>query len=785
MSPQVKRVLIPSIVIIIALAIVAIMALSPNRRTPPPADTEQPAETASETAAEAGDTAQPAEGETSPDESAETPPAVADSAAATADPPAGEADPPAAEPEIAASAPRADLDSLIAVAPDTGIAGHDLPTQTLGSLDPNLAGMELKFSRAGAGIQSVTFSDIWETAVAKRQAEAYHAAIKNGQQSPDGLPDDSLRYVLQEARLLKNSRRPTGVQIPILAANLIQINDGPPVNIFDYNSDPEDKDKKTYIWAETAPGQFETLIQTVAGEQILRITRRFILGDNFDITIDQKVTNLTDAPLTVRLSQYGPGGLRLDRSRYMDRRRYRFGYLLDPALDPTRQVVQARDNSVLLERRDILKSEQSRIWPNDTSRDENYELSWFGATNRYFALTVHPVLDEQGAGARSLTGVVDAILHEESIPDPNAPKEIKEVVFTHLVGAAVTIQPQAEHALDIGLYAGPLDRHILEVEQPFISLAMDKLILYQMSSCCAICTFQWLAHWLLAFLTLLHGAIVFDWAIAIIILVMVVRALLHPITRKSQISMQRFGKVMGELKPEIDKLQKKYPNDPKKLQAEQMKLMRTRGANPMQMMGCLPMFLQTPIWIALYAMLYFVFDLRQEPGFFGVFQLFWDWPFLADLSSADHFFGELDEPVRFLMWNVTGINFLPILMGLIFFFQQKYMSPPPSPTMTKEQASQQKMMKIMMVVMFPLMLYSAPSGLTLYILTSSSIGILESRYIRKHIKEMDLNPPKKKRSKAKSKDAQGRAYAAAIQRMEDKRRKKQKGPEKRYKKRDK
>ncbi len=156
-----------------------------------------------------------------------------------------------------------------------------------------------------------------------------------------------------------------------------------------------------------------------------------------------------------------------------------------------------------------------------------------------------------------------------------------------------------------------------------------------------------------------------------------------------------------------------------------------------------------------------------------MFQIFWGWPFLADLSAADHFFGEFQQPFRFFMWNMTGINLLPLLMGVVFFVQQKYMSPPPSPSTTKEQLQQQKIMKIMMVVMFPLMLYSAPSGLTLYIFTSSLIGIIESRYIRAHINQMDLEPKKK------PKDPQARAYADAMDRARSKR----KPPPKTYKKR--
>ena len=100
--------------------------------------------------------------------------------------------------------------------------------------------------------------------------------------------------------------------------------------------------------------------------------------------------------------------------------------------------------------------------------------------------------------------------------------------------------------------------------------------------------------------------------------------------------------------------------------------------------------------------------------------------------------------------------------------------------MTKEQIQQQKIMKIMMVVLFPIMLYSAPSGLTLYIFTSSLIGIIESRYIRRHITELDLKPKTPKPGpKRKPKDPQARAFADAIDRAKAKRR----PPAKRYKKR--
>jgi len=119
---------------------------------------------------------------------------------------------------------------------------------------------------------------------------------------------------------------------------------------------------------------------------------------------------------------------------------------------------------------------------------------------------------------------------------------------------------------------------------------------------------------------------------------------------------------------------------------------------------------------------------------------------------------------------------LPLLMGAVFYVQQKYMTPPTTATMTPEQKQQQKIMRVMMVVMFPLFLYKAPSGLTLYILTSSCIGILESRYIRRHIDEIDLNPPTgagggggvggggRKPKPKKPRDPWGRAIADRLER---------------------
>ena len=203
--------------------------------------------------------------------------------------------------------------------------------------------------------------------------------------------------------------------------------------------------------------------------------------------------------------------------------------------------------------------------------------------------------------------------------------------------------------------------------------------------------------------------------------------------------MQRFGVQMQSMAPKQKALREKYKDDPKRMQKEMSKLWKEEGISPMGMLGCLPMMLQSPVWIALYATLFFAVELKHEPAFYGVFQ--WisvgSWMFLADLSSAD---AAIPLPAAmhfsFPLWgSVSSINILPLLLGVVFYMHQKYLTPPTQATLTPEQESQQKMMKVMMIVLFPVMMYTAPSGLALYFMTNSTMGIIENKWIRAHMKK--------------------------------------------------
>src|SRR5207253_6404569 len=139
---------------------------------------------------------------------------------------------------------------------------------------------------------------------------------------------------------------------------------------------------------------------------------------------------------------------------------------------------------------------------------------------------------------------------------------------------------------------------------------------------------------------------------------------------------------------------------------------------------CLPMFLQMPIWIALYSALQTTFELRQATFlWFGRLHLTW----IADLSQPDKLI-DLHRTIALPFGlHFSAINILPILLAGVFYLQQKYTPKPPA--QNKDQEMQQKMMQ-WMSLLFPVFLYNAPSGLNLYILTSTTIGIIESKRIR-------------------------------------------------------
>jgi YidC/Oxa1 family membrane protein insertase len=237
-------------------------------------------------------------------------------------------------------------------------------------------------------------------------------------------------------------------------------------------------------------------------------------------------------------------------------------------------------------------------------------------------------------------------------------------------GPVRAIGPGATEVVTSRFYAGPKHQGRLAEIAPYLNLTVDYGFLW------------WLAIPLFQLLSFLHG-IFGNWGVAIIMLTVVIKALLYPLSAASFRSMANMRRVA----PQLKRLQERYGDDRQKLAQETMALYKREKANPLG--GCLPMLLQMPVFIALYWVLFESVELRHAP--------FTLW--IQDLSAMDPFF------------------VLPILMGASMFVQMSLNPAPPDPM-------QAKIMKIMPVAFTALFMFF-PAGLVLYWLTNNVISIAQ------------------------------------------------------------
>jgi len=184
-----------------------------------------------------------------------------------------------------------------------------------------------------------------------------------------------------------------------------------------------------------------------------------------------------------------------------------------------------------------------------------------------------------------------------------------------------------------------------------------------------------------------------NWGFAIILLTIMVRLLLFPLTAKSMKSM---GK-MRLLKPEMDRINELYADDRESKGAAVMELYRREGVSPLG--GCLPMLAQMPIFFALYQSLMTNVELYNAP--------FVGW--LTDLSSSDPYY------------------ILPVSLGVLMFFQQRL-----SPAGGMDPTQRKIIMYAMPIFLTGIMLV-LPAGLCLYMVTSSALGIAQQTWIHKQL----------------------------------------------------
>ncbi|MGE4629370.1 MAG: membrane protein insertase YidC, partial [Pseudohongiellaceae bacterium] len=250
--------------------------------------------------------------------------------------------------------------------------------------------------------------------------------------------------------------------------------------------------------------------------------------------------------------------------------------------------------------------------------------------------------------------------------------------FGEFTSSSFAVPARSTGSQTVRFYAGPKDQNSLAEISPNLDLNVDYGFLWFLANP---------IYWLLSQINSIIG----NYGVSIIILTIIVKALLFKLSESQFRNMAGMRRVM----PKMQQLKDSYADDKMKLQQATMALYKKEKINPLG--GCLPLLAQMPVFIALYWVLLESVELRHAPF------VFW----LNDLSVRDPFF------------------VLPLLMGITMFLQMR-LNPPPADPM------QAKIMQFMPVMMTGMFLFF-PSGLVLYWVTNSVLGILQQWYITRKI----------------------------------------------------
>ena len=210
---------------------------------------------------------------------------------------------------------------------------------------------------------------------------------------------------------------------------------------------------------------------------------------------------------------------------------------------------------------------------------------------------------------------------------------------------------------------------------------------------------QALVDFVVHILNAIYG-VVGNYGVAIIIVTVLMRIIIFPLTLKQEKSMKK----MRELQPELEKIKEKYKDNPQEYQQKTAELYRESGVNPLG--GCLPLLIQMPVFVALY------------------------WAFSGNAIPADAKFlwFTLKQPDRLFMIGNFAFNLLPILNVGVTYIQQKIMT---SATSGQESNQQMQTMLYMMPLMMLFIFYKMPSGVTLYYLVSGALSLVQQYFILK------------------------------------------------------
>jgi len=212
------------------------------------------------------------------------------------------------------------------------------------------------------------------------------------------------------------------------------------------------------------------------------------------------------------------------------------------------------------------------------------------------------------------------------------------------------------------------------------------------------------------------GSSEWSFALSITVMTIAVRLVTIPFTLPSQRAMKKNAAKMEAIRPELDKLKKKYRQDPQKLQQAQLQLYQEHGINPLSSMtGCLPMFIQLPIIWAFYQSISRA--LANQPGQMLVLSKY--------LSAVPEFMSLVPLPSKFLWFDMGRPDkiVLPLLVAGSTWIQQKLTVPSTQGSTDPQAAQMSQSMMITMPLMFGFFAMQMPAGLSIYFIVSNVVGL--------------------------------------------------------------
>ncbi len=318
------------------------------------------------------------------------------------------------------------------------------------------------------------------------------------------------------------------------------------------------------------------------------------------------------------------------------------------------------------------------------SKDKNEKLSWIGFGDKYWLSSL--------------------IMNEKNVHVSVKSNSDDMGAFTQITSTfGGIIQPNEEFLRTEYLFAGAkelglLDKYESEKKILMFDHAVDFGVLYFITKP---------IFMLLQFFYKILG----NFGVAIMILTLVIKFILFPLTKKSVISMNR----MKKLQPKIDEIKTKWKDDKSRMNLEIVSLFRAEKISPFS--SILPMLLQIPVFFALYKVLHITIEMRHAP-FFG---------WIRDLSVRDSFniFSVFDK-LHINLSHYFNLGFLSLILCATMFLQQKLQ---PKPTADNNQMAMMKWMP----VIFMFISGSFPSGLLIYWSWNNIVSVAQQIFIEKVI----------------------------------------------------